>query len=314
MPAVDAVPPADGVPPAHGVQPQYTERVRVLWGRSPPSTTRRSGAALVWKHFAVEEDRSALGWFRVKALCNDAHCPLYSGPPRGPAAPGPCSCGVVHDGTGHDGEHGEWRPDELDLQVFSCDGLPVLLHEEAHAFVQSVALRFNAHPTRVDWRTESCVLLEYAEQCPETGSPAADAPAAGGAARGDTAGAELAQAEAPAQEAASADDSDDSSSSFAHDNCWCDGHSNRIVQLLAEWLDCMKRAHGLRVRVRVPDGDNPPPSTWYRPLPGLPAPPQGLPAPLELSALRARETGLLRPFGCARTNPRPFKQTRAKTV
>jgi hypothetical protein len=83
---------------------------------------------------------------------------------------------------------------------------------------------------------------------------------------------------------------------------WCDTHSNLIVQLLAEWLDYMRRTHGLPVRVRVPDGSNPPMSTWYRPLPGLPEPvprrhagltppPPHSPGP---AALRMREEGRLR--------------------
>ncbi len=73
---------------------RYTERVRVLWGLAP-GTWVNGGRALVWKHFRVELDRSADGYFRVYGLRTEAHCPLYCQPRHHMYAnlEGRCMCG-----------------------------------------------------------------------------------------------------------------------------------------------------------------------------------------------------------------------------
>ena len=87
-------------------------------------------------------------------------------------------------------------------------------------------------------------------------------------------------AASPASSEAGSEASDKS-----HGHSWCDTHSNRVVQLLAEWLTHMQRLHGLLVRVGLfvepearRDGQA---AIEWRPVPGP-------------AALRAREEGRLR--------------------
>jgi hypothetical protein len=95
-----------GTAAADELPDRYTERVRVLWGRAPGAWAN-GGRALVWKHFRVELERSADGYFRVFGLRTEAHCPMYCQPKHhayASALDGRCVCGVVHDSAGHDGE------------------------------------------------------------------------------------------------------------------------------------------------------------------------------------------------------------------
>jgi len=75
-------------------------------------------------------------------------------------------------------------------------------------------------------------------------------------------------------------DSDDDADSDDPGSCWYRAHSDRIVHLLSEWLDRMRREHRLLGRIRIisaPTTDAPHgyrwpflgESEWYRPLPGL---------------------------------------------
>ena len=106
----------------------------------------------------------------------------------------------------------------------------------------------------------------------------------------------------------SMDDSGDGHSNSSAYIAWYQGHSDRIVNLLSEWLDRMKREHGLLVSVYLYGSEQRPLGSWFRPPPGLPRPvakgqhglferPQYGPSPREL---RAFQEGALRPLGSGR--------------
>jgi hypothetical protein len=65
----------------------------------------------------------------------------------------------------------------------------------------------------------------------------------------------------------SGDGDSDSDESAGH--CWYYAHSDRIVHLLSEWLEYMRRAHGLLGRIHVFSAPHERMSDWYRQLPGL---------------------------------------------
>jgi hypothetical protein len=107
------------------------------------------------------------------------------------------------------------------------------------------------------------------------------------------------------------DDEDDADSDYGY--CWYEGHSDRILYLLSEWLDRMKREHGLLARAHVFGQPHVQHGEFCRPLPGatrsvakpeVATPelgPSGRPhrGP-NLATLRAREEGRHRPLGGGR--------------
>ena len=115
------------------------------------------------------------------------------------------------------------------------------------------------------------------------------------------------------------DDEDDADSSD-YGYSWYEAHSDRILYLLSEWLDRMKREHGLLARAHVFGQPHVQHGEFCRPLPGAtrsvaePAVatpelgPSGRPhrGP-NLATLRAREEGRHRPLGGGR-------QTRSKNI
>jgi hypothetical protein len=117
------------------------------------------------------------------------------------------------------------------------------------------------------------------------------------------------------------DDEDDADSSD-YGYSWYEGHSDRILYLLSEWLDRMKRQHGLLARAHVFGQPHVQHGEFCRPLPGAtrsvaePAVatpelgPSGRPhrGP-NLATLRAREEGGHRPLGGGRQR-RQRRQTR----
>jgi hypothetical protein len=377
----------------------YTEEVRVLWGYAPHRAEPMAGASrnraetMIWKTFLVEMDHSRdKGFFRVKFMDSDTHCPEYCVyEPQDDEAGMPeswyeeqCECGIVHDGDGHDSKESYYgvgkvrnvppqlqrdaqlprtRTDESvykDVKWCSDDedvSLTVLMRTDNKLFlvdknsnsnedllVQAVVLRKSGDgkerfgpAVRLEYASDDWLERDGAEvEGAESGSAMSVATSASDGAADDEENDEgdgsinedVAEAsEEDFQEVADGfwadtgdgdggeDYSDEGHSNSSAYVVWYQGHSDRIVNLLSEWLDRMKREHGLLVSVYLYGHEQRPLRSWLRRPPGLPLPvakgqnglferPQYGPSPREL---RDIQEGKVRPLGSGRHMLR-FKQ------
>jgi hypothetical protein len=167
------------------------------------------------------------------------------------------------------------------------------------------------------------VLLSEQEDAEEDSEAAEDSEDAGAMDAEQEAGAELDETAAfvavadsfwamtsPISDSGHGDSHHDSDSDSSTGHCWYSAHSDRILQLLSEWLDRMQREHGLLGRMTVLNAflTQEEKSDWFRQLPGLARPVAKVSnGPFErphkgpnLRMLRARKMGLHKILGGAR--------------